>query len=336
MSESSATPIINDGQPLLQKQRDVRKKVPPPCGSYFITFIVILLLLLAWILSFVIQVILALFTCPMCCCSNGRLCFHKMQSYVWRNINAMFMIVLNPAWSATVFEIGNDIGLPDRGPDDPGCIIFCNHRSNSDPFFTAWLGMKYCFEAKYVYKSMLKMLPFAGCAQILTGDLPVHRGERDWLLQKSREVLEAGGNIVVFPEGIRSPSGILQDFKPAYFQLCCEVGCPALPVCLLGTEKAWPTGGWRLGCASVTIAIGGATIPCKGTSAEDLSSSVRNAIRGLAKEVEDDADAELDPILTGIPYPWFKMPKALEGKPFEEQITLLRQGKAHERNKGLA
>jgi hypothetical protein len=42
----------------------------------------------------------------------------------------------------------------------------------------------------------------------------------------------------VFPEGARSPTGELQDFKPGMFQLALDTGATILPVAVSGTEKA--------------------------------------------------------------------------------------------------
>jgi len=147
---------------------------------------------------------------------------------------------------------------------------------------------------------------------MLAGDLPADFGNKEQIkamLDEARSLLSHGTNILVFPEGTRSPSGILQAFKPTFFDICAELGCLAVPLVFMGTERAWPAQGFRMGCATVTAFLGEPLIPGPGGGAQ-LSKDVAKAFREMAsKALDQGAVADDDPLLTDLPYPWWEIPE---------------------------
>jgi len=219
-----------------------------------------------------------------------------------------------------------------------GRFFFSNHRSNADPFFCSAALVRQCTAASFIYKSSLGKVPFAGWSALITNDLPARFGDRvqiGQMLDQARDLLSNGQNIWVFPEGTRSPSGVLQDFKPTFFKICAELGCPAVPVCILGSELAWPVGGTTMGCASVTLSFGTPLMP--GSEGPDaLIEGVRNAMELLARQaLSGTAGAEEDPLITKRPYAHWKMPPELEDLAEEERLRLLRSGKGHQRGANI-
>lgn len=308
--------------------------VTAPQGSYAITVVVVILLMLAFLTSSILQVLLAVCTMPLLLFPKGRLRFHHWQGVVMRNTFSIFMVAINPFWRAEVQWIGDKPG-PTKG--GMGCIFFCNHRSNVDPFVTALILLSGCKGAAYVYKSSLSRIPFFGWLLLLVGDLPVHFGDKDqiqMMLGQARELLQNGYNIFVFPEGTRSPSGVLQDFKPTFFNICAEVGCDAVPVCLVGTERAWSVGSMRMGCAKILAAVGQPIRPVLG-GGRVLLADVRASMLELAQDLLDgeNEDPCSDPLVTGLPYPYWTPPEELVNLCLEEQLKLLRQGSVYERGK---
>ena len=53
-------------------------------------------------------------------------------------------------------------------------------------------------------------------------------------------LLQAGGAVMIYPEGGRSQDGRLGRFKPGAFRLACSLGVPLLPVTIAGGHEAWP------------------------------------------------------------------------------------------------
>lgn len=199
--------------------------------------------------------------------------------------------------------------------------------------------MASCFEGKYVYKSMLRKVPILGWCCMLAGDLPVYAGDpnaREQLLDSARTLIKAGYNIVVYPEGTRSPSGVLQDFKPAFFQVCCDLGAAAVPVCILGTERAWPQGDMRVGCSCLTAIIGDALSPLENESGADFAARVRVLMERMPEEVCEEANVpDEDPFLSQKWYPWFEIPAELLGLRIDEQLARLRKAQGRQKGKNL-
>jgi len=60
-------------------------------------------------------------------------------------------------------------------------------------------------------------------------------------------------SFLVFPEGTRSKSGVMQDFKKGSFLIAARAGAPLLPVKISGTRDLLPPG--RATCGSGTVTI---------------------------------------------------------------------------------
>ena len=61
-------------------------------------------------------------------------------------------------------------------------------------------------------------------------------------LQKLAEVLRNGKNLIIFPEGTRSHTGVLGEFKKSFAILSKELNIPVVPVSISGAMYALPKG----------------------------------------------------------------------------------------------
>ena len=61
-------------------------------------------------------------------------------------------------------------------------------------------------------------------------------------LKSGLEVLDRGELFGIYPEGTRSPDGRLYRGKTGVARLALEAGVPVIPVAMIGTDKAQPTG----------------------------------------------------------------------------------------------
>lgn len=313
-----------------------------PPANYCFTVIVGLFIAVGLIITLLVQLAAAVVLVPLLLCPGGRQRFQTVHSFLLRGLNGLIGSGLNPFWCTQMTWLGEDAGPP-RGPEGSmGSIIFVNHRSNADAWFSAWALSRACIEARYVYKSSLNKIPLLGWCMVWAGDLSVEAGDKSKILDmldRAKELVRSGRNVLVFPEGTRSPSGILQEFKPGFFRVCAELGCPAVPMVMLGTERAWPLSGLKLGCASVQVCMGQAIYPNQlGGGAEALMAAMEERMTGMAREVLRDSKAAFevnDPFLTGRPYAYWQPPAGMEDISEEERIGLLRSGKAHDRGKHL-
>ena len=61
-------------------------------------------------------------------------------------------------------------------------------------------------------------------------------------IQKLAEVLRKGKNIIIFPEGTRTYTGEVGEFKKTFAILSSELNVPIVPVTIKGANEALPRG----------------------------------------------------------------------------------------------
>jgi 1-acyl-sn-glycerol-3-phosphate acyltransferase len=119
-------------------------------------------------------------------------------------------------------------------------IVASNHQSSYDIFVLfGWLGI----DLKWVIKKELRKYPVFGYATVKGGNIIIDRsnpGEAYKSLQKARQKIQGGTSIIMLPEGTRSRTGELGEFKRGAFVLAQELGLPVLPVSITGTRKILP------------------------------------------------------------------------------------------------
>jgi len=135
----------------------------------------------------------------------------------------------------------------DNVPESGAAILASNHLSFSDSIFLPLaLSRRITFPAKMEYftgsgiKGRLTRWFFKGVGQI-----PIDRsGGRasEAALQSGLRVLRKGDLFGIYPEGTRSPDGRLYKGKTGIARMALEAGCPVIPVAMIGTDKAQPTG----------------------------------------------------------------------------------------------
>ena len=85
--------------------------------------------------------------------------------------------------------------------------------------------------------------PVVGWAGRLGGVHGIERGAADVEgFRTALKVLEAGGVLLMFAEGTRSPTGELQTAKDGMATLALRSGATIVPIGLAGTHRAWPKG----------------------------------------------------------------------------------------------
>ena len=97
----------------------------------------------------------------------------------------------------------------------------------------------------------------------LVAALPVDRGHRGAfaaLQSAATPVLACGGVVILFPEGTRSPEGVVGEFRSGAVRLARAAGVPIVPVTLVGTGRLLPKHG-RLSLHAVEVRVGAAVLP---------------------------------------------------------------------------
>ncbi|MDQ4007853.1 MAG: 1-acyl-sn-glycerol-3-phosphate acyltransferase [Actinomycetota bacterium] len=100
------------------------------------------------------------------------------------------------------------------------------------------------------------------------------------------DLLDEGWNVVVFPEGTRSPDGWTGRFRMGAAWLAVEHGVPVVPVAIRGSFAAMPRGrGWpRPGRPPVTVRYGEPVRSGDAETAREFAARVRGAVACLLDE----------------------------------------------------
>lgn len=124
------------------------------------------------------------------------------------------------------------------------CIIAPNHQSFFDGMFVAvFLDDKtnrntyFYAKEKHIRKRWIKAL--ANRHNIIISDI---NKELKLSLQKLAELLKMGKNVIIFPEGSRTSTGELGEFKKTFAILAVEMNVPVVPVSISGAFEALPRG----------------------------------------------------------------------------------------------
>lgn len=140
--------------------------------------------------------------------------------------------------------------VPSQGP----VLLVANHSSLLDPPLVGGLARR---PVSFLAKAELFELPLFGWFLRRLGAKPLRReGGDPGALRMALRVLEAGGVLLVFPEGTRGEEGVLRSPKPGAGMLAVLSGAPVVPVYISGSGRAWPRGRKLPRPAKVTVRFG--------------------------------------------------------------------------------
>jgi len=137
---------------------------------------------------------------------------------------------------------------------------------------------------RFVAKKELTHIPFFGWALALSDQIVIDRSNRRRSVESLRRAAErvrGGVNVIIFPEGTRSPDGTLQAFKSGGFHLALDAQMPVIPVTVSGSWQLTPKRSLQLRSGTVKV-VYGAPIPTAGLTIRDreqLKRRVFDAIR---------------------------------------------------------
>lgn len=124
-------------------------------------------------------------------------------------------------------------------PQTGALLLVANHQSYLDPptvgSFVGRRHLEFLGRA-----SLFKFRPFAWLISLLN-TVPIRDDEGD--AAAIREILrrlERGSAVLIFPEGTRTPDGIVHDFKRGAALVMRKAKCPILPAAIVGAYERWP------------------------------------------------------------------------------------------------
>jgi 1-acyl-sn-glycerol-3-phosphate acyltransferase len=168
---------------------------------------------------------------------------------------------LNPLWR---FRVS---GTMPENPRNP-YVVVANHESFVDILLISHLP----FEMKWMSKSEFFRYPLVGWMMRLARDIRLERGDKKSgvaALQECRARLEQDVSVMIFPEGTRSHSGELGEFKDGAFRIAIDTGLPVLPLAVVGTRDALIKHDWRFGVSRAEVRVLD-PIPTDGLTDDDI------------------------------------------------------------------
>jgi 1-acyl-sn-glycerol-3-phosphate acyltransferase len=125
--------------------------------------------------------------------------------------------------------------VPRSGP----ALLIANHQSYLDPVLLGLCSRRHlCFLAR---KTLFKNPVFAWLIRTL-GAVPIDQeGVGKEGIRTILDQLRAGKAVVIFPEGTRTPDGVMHPLRPGIHLLIKRTEAPIVPVGLAGAYDTWPS-----------------------------------------------------------------------------------------------
>ncbi len=201
--------------------------------------------------------------------------------YVFRKV-VMPNSYLNPLWSfSTSGSLPDDMRRP--------YVVVANHESFVDMVAISHLPT----EMKWMSKIGIMKIPVLGWMMRLVRDIPLHRGEASSgakALDLCHERLSQGTSVMIFPEGSRSRTGELGDFRAGAFKIAIEGQHPILPLAVYGTRDCLRPDDWRQHRANAEVRVL-EPIPTEGLTVDDLP-ALRDEVRSRIASAREQLRSE--------------------------------------------
>ena len=153
---------------------------------------------------------------------------------------------------------GTKVVLEGLGPllhDHVNVVVMPNHTSNLDALVLFGLVP---VDFKAVYKRELNRFPFFRHALHFAGFIDVDRSEKAdarKAVARAALSLKSGNCFVIFPEGTRTRTGALGDFKKGGFVVAIEAGSRIVPVAIKGARALMPRGRFAVRPGEITLRV---------------------------------------------------------------------------------
>jgi len=168
----------------------------------------------------------------------GKIIYAIAKGMLWMLARIMFR-----------YRIHNRQRAPRTGP----LLVASNHVSHLDP---PLIGISLPRIVVNMAKKELFKQPLLMRFMQSIGTIMVDRGKGTQALVDACDYLEHGVCVVIFPEGTRSPNGVLQRGRSGAIVIAIRANCTILPVAICGSEQAMTKGSKRIKSVPVNVYYG--------------------------------------------------------------------------------
>ncbi|MGC9456251.1 MAG: lysophospholipid acyltransferase family protein [Halothiobacillaceae bacterium] len=161
-------------------------------------------------------------------------------------------------------------------PAGSGRLILAKHQSTWETFFFPSL-LHY---PAFVLKRELLRIPIFGWGLSAIGPIAIDRADGrkalTSMIRQSREALEQGRDVVIFPEGTRKRPGTPPNYRIGGAAVAVACGRSVVPIAL-NSGCFWPKGALHKRAGTIEVIIG-PPIETEGRRAEEVNTEVRTWI----------------------------------------------------------
>ena len=111
----------------------------------------------------------------------------------------------------------------------------------------------------FIGKKELAWVPIVGWYMFIADHIFIDRSNKRKAivsLKKAAIKIKSGKSVAMYPEGTRTKTGELGEFKKGAFHLALEAGVKVVPVHIKGTYSLWPTHSNTITPGPITVRIG--------------------------------------------------------------------------------
>ncbi|OHD71220.1 MAG: acyl-phosphate glycerol 3-phosphate acyltransferase [Spirochaetes bacterium RBG_16_49_21] len=203
--------------------------------------------------------------------------FMQIAGKIWARFNSL----ITPMFVTVVDKANID--------KNRSYVIVANHQSQYDIFVMyGWLPIDF----RWVMKIELRKVPILGYYCYKAGHIYIDRSDSSAAIASinaAKDKIKNGTSILFFPEGTRSITGELMDFKKGAFKFALSINLPILPVTIAGTRNILPANSIALFPGKATmilhepIDVGGYDDDTVGELAARVKQVIQKSLDGYAK-----------------------------------------------------
>ena len=161
----------------------------------------------------------------------------------------LYSMIIPGFWNLTIKDYRKDTSWTNKR-----YIIVANHLS----FIDSLVACVFPLKKKFMIGKIFTKIPVFGWLSLSSGHIPVDKDDPSTTIdavKRSVKTMSDGSSFMLYPEGKRSVTGELLEFKTGAYRISQETGVPILPICLRNTEKGMRIGG-IVSFANMEIIIG--------------------------------------------------------------------------------
>ena len=172
-------------------------------------------------------------------------------------------------------------------------VFVANHQGSFDIFLIyGFLNRNF----KWMMKKSLRKAPFIGKACEAAGHIFVDKSGPKKILatiEQGRNTLKDGMSLVIFPEGSRSFTGHMAEFKKGAFMLADELQLPVVPLTISGSFNILPRTGKYLCWHPMKLVIHDPIYP-QGQGADNLKHLAEESYKAIEASLPEEYKGKVD------------------------------------------